>query len=188
MSTSGGWGPDVVARIAGLRAEIKAAQIVEQRAKEEYRKAKADLEAKRKELEQALDEELVQPRLPLYDLDAVAQATNDRELRDDAPPRPASEEDEADWRAISLGCVGLKPAVVEALNALELFTVGQFADWTAKGGELEGIPGVGPKTAEAIRDRFVEFFGEWSALRNAERREAKANPPESWDTEDAGED
>ena len=164
-----GWTSQQVAEVEEARVAVRAADLEYEAAKADAKRAKEYLERKKIELTSLLDGFISgQQSLPFGDGSA---------------PNPENQAvdltgvDDERWRKISLGSLGLKPKHLEALNNADLFTVGQLADWTKNGGELQTLDGIGPKAEEQIADALTAFWATFKAEYDAEQAQLDQESP-----------
>ena len=76
-----------------------------------------------------------------------------------------SEEDaDNSWREVELSSLDLSAKVLENLDAARLTTIGELADYSANGGRLTQVAGIGPAAAEKIEDALEGFWANHPGL------------------------
>jgi hypothetical protein len=72
---------------------------------------------------------------------------------------PGSLRSDGPWRTVKLSTLFEQKGIVKKLLEAKLVTVGDLADYTAKGERLLiDIPGIGPGMAEKIERRMEDFW------------------------------
>lgn len=146
----------------GLAKAIELNQVVLD-CEAEYRLAAEDAEAKKKAMEAA------QAKLNRY----LASLKEEHPLFDKASPTldiPAPD----GWEGVQLATIeGFPPKVLAALDEdLGIFALGSLEAWTAAGGKLTDLDGVGPAKAEAAEKALEGFWAEWNEKYPAEEKDS----------------
>lgn len=68
------------------------------------------------------------------------------------------------WRAVELASLDLSAKVLENLDGARLTTIGELADYSANGGRLTQVAGIGPAAAEKIEDALETFWANHPGL------------------------
>lgn len=140
-------------KIAALAREVETLEQDTDRAHKAYKSVKADWEGKAKDLTRLIKKST--EALPLFDRKA------------EPAPAVATDPDDDAWRdepAAQLVSFGLSDSIMQALEAADLLTMGDLADWTKDGRRrVEDIPGIGPAKAEALSDALGKFWSDYFA-------------------------
>ena len=96
-------------------------------------------------------------RLQITGIDLIPDETHeDSGERED---EPGSLRSDGPWRTVKLSTLFEQKGIVKKLLEAKLVTVGDLADYTAKGERLLiDIPGIGPGMAEKIERRMEDFW------------------------------
>jgi len=174
MGTNG-WTPETVAAIADARSAVRMAAVALSEANHRRKDAAEFLKDKKAELDRVIDESLDgQGRiaLPFGSDDSTDPPANGSQT----PGGPFAAATDEDWRAVPITKIpNLKPKQIEALEAANLWTIGHLADYTATGGELDQLGGIGVKGAESIQESLVEFWTTWNGQRSPISETPKPN-------------
>jgi hypothetical protein len=76
---------------------------------------------------------------------------------------PDNHEEDDSWRMVSLQSVLVEQSLWGPLDESDIFTLGQLADYSARGKWLTDIVGIGPAKSERIEQKCAEF---WALRRN----------------------
>lgn len=82
------------------------------------------------------------------------------ERKEPEQPAPVEAPSNGAWRELSLSVLGLPEKMIEKLNEASLISLGQLADYTAKGNLLTDVQGVGEASAQKIDDALDQFWAE----------------------------
>ena len=93
----------------------------------------------------------------------IRAQTEDLPLFDGLAEKSEEAEDNS-WRDVELASLDLSAKVLENLDAAELTTIGDLADYSANGGRLTQVSGIGPAAAEKIEDALEGFWANHPGL------------------------
>lgn len=161
--------------VGAAEREVAAAAQVLEEAKAAQNAAKKEWDYRSQRLHELIAKHRDPAPMPLFDKKAPGEIDEDGEP---GQPHPG---DSAEWRATRLehALRGVSEAVIQKLNAANLFTMGDLSDWTsADGGRntLADIKGIGGATLEKIDNALMAF---WARLDQERREAAPTAAPES---------
>lgn len=131
-------------RVERAEAVCKSAEIEMNSLKAEHSKAKKAFDAAVMSLRTEVSRE--PEKLPLFDGQTKTQAL--------AKPAPDKEDDR--WKSWKLEDVeDLPGGAIDALESVNVRTLGEFTAWTSRGNRLEDLRGIGEKTADKISDTLA---------------------------------
>lgn len=144
--------PDL-SQLFKLRDRVRELEAREYQAHENYKVAKKNRESAQAEVDDYIDE-MRQPTL--FNVDALPRP-------EAAKPAEAQDDESDDWKATTTAELGLPVPIVTLLDAHNpaIRTLGDIADFTASGGQLTDIKGIGEAKATKIEDACNAFWGRY---------------------------